>query len=123
DRGIAGEVAVQEPQRLARRLLSERHFPEQYRRDTDEEQTDRPEPEQRFLSCPQAADAEPEERAEQDQVREVREDAHFARHPADERELLEEDGEGSEEETQRHGEQPFAVTIARPRGPALYGQR
>ena len=46
----------------------------------------------------QAADADPEEARQQDEVREVREQADVGRHPPDQRDLEEQDEEGNQEE-------------------------
>src|SRR5207253_9983228 len=96
------KVVIQKPEVLADRFLSEGDAAHGERDGHGEEKQRRP-PQQKRPGPPgqKRSDAESEEGADEDEVGEVRQDADLGAHPADQRQLLKQDHEGSSEERER----------------------
>jgi hypothetical protein len=89
DRRGFGEVEVEQPKVVGHAVVGERDSAEEHAGADEQEQAERPHPHEGSAARAQATDAQSKERTDQNQVREVRRDAHLARDPADQRQLLE----------------------------------
>ena len=87
------QIVVQQPQVLRRRLLRDDRAAQQQRRADQREQARAPQMADGPVARGDAADAQPQERGDEDQIGKVGERPDLLAHPADEQQLLEQHGE------------------------------